>query len=351
MLPYLNRAISALFCALSLAFFVPTVHSQTLQSLATYNKPDRQQYLIQGAKKEGAVTVYAAMPRIYFNELSEPFEKKYGIKVNYWQATGETILQKVVNEANGGISNVDVIHSTAVVLEALVAENMLQEIHSPVHKGLIPAAVPAHRLYASTLQYVLVQAYNTGKVKKEDLPKTYEDLLAPKWKDKLAMEADDAEWMASVIKDMGEAKGVQYFKDLVANNSLSVRKGHTLLVNLVASGEVPLALTVYQYSVEQMKKKNAPIEWFAIEPAVSLMSGIGVAKKVPHPFAAILFYDYMLSPEAQTIIARRLGYVPTSTAVESPLKGVRLKYLDGADLFKDQDKSSAQMQAIFKTTR
>lgn len=348
---YLNRAISALFCALSLALVVIPAQSQTLQTLATYDKPDRQQYLIQGAKKEGSVTVYAAMPRIYFNQLIEPFEKKYGVKVNYWQATGETILQKVVHEANGGISNADVIHSTAVVLEALVAENMLQEIHSPVHKSLIPAAVPAHRLYASTLQYVLVQAYNTGKVKKEDLPKTYEDLLAPKWKGQLAMEADDAEWMSSVIKDMGEAKGVQYFKDLVANNSLSVRKGHTLLVNLVASGEVPLALTVYQYSVEQMKKKNAPIDWFAIEPAVSVMSGIGVAKKAPHPFAAILFYDYMLSPEAQTIIARRLGYVPTSTAVESPLKGVRLKYLDGADLFKDQDKSSAQMQAIFKTTR
>ncbi len=350
MLPHLNRTISALFCVLSLAFLVPTAHSQTLQSLATYNKPDRQQYLIQGAKKEGAVTVYAAMPRIYFSELIAPFEKKYGIKVNFWQATGETILQKVVNEVNGGISNVDVIHSTSLVMEALVAENMLQEIHSPVHKVLVPAAVPAHRLYASTLQYVLVQAYNTGKIKKEDLPKTYEDLLAPKWKGKLGIEAGDAEWMASVIKDMGEAKGVQYFKDLVTNNALSVRTGHTLLVNLVSAGEVPLALTVYQYSVEQMKQKNAPIDWFAIEPAVSIMSGMGVPKKVPHPFAAILFYDYMLSPEAQTIIAK-LGYVPTSTAVESPLKGVKIKYLDGAALFKDQEKTQAQFQSIIKPSR
>lgn len=349
-MPYLNRAISALVCALSLALIVTTVHSQTLQSLATYQKEDRQQRLIEGAKKEGSLLLYTAMPRIYLSQLTEPFEKKYGIKVNVWQATGETILQKVINEARGGSPVVDVIHSISPMMEALQRENVLQEIHSPVHKALIPSAVPAHRKYASTLQYVFVQAYNTSKVKKEDLPKTYEDLLAPKWKDKLGIEASDHEWMASVIKDMGDAKGVQFFKDLVANNSLSVRKGHTLLTNLVVSGEVPLALTVYQYSVEQLKKKNAPIDWFVIEPAVSILSGMGVANKAPHPHAAILYYDYMLGPEAQSVLAK-LGYVPTNTEIESPLKGVKLKFLDGAALLEDQEKSEAQFRTILSTER
>lgn len=350
MLPYSNRAVRALICSISLASIVPAAQAQALQGIATYQKEDRQQRLIEGAKKEGSLTLYTAMPRNYISQLTEPFEKKYGIKVNIWQATGETILRKVINETKGGVANADVVHSTALVLEALATENMVQEIHSPAHKELIPSAVPAHRLYASTLQYVFVQAYNTAKVRKEELPKSYEELSDPKWKGKLALEAEDAEWVASVIHDMGEAKGLRFFEDLVANNSLSSRKGHTLLVNLVAAGEVPLALTVYQYSVEQLKKKNAPIDWFAIEPAVSVMSGMGVPRNAPHPFAAVLFYDYMLGAEAQSIIAR-LGYVPTSTAIESPLKGVKIKYLDGAALFKEQGKSQAQLEAIFKAKR
>jgi iron(III) transport system substrate-binding protein len=346
---YLSGLANVLVCVLSLAI-APPARSQTLQSLAAYNKADREQRLIQGAKKEGALMLYTAIPGEYLAELREPFEKKYGIKVNVWRATGETILQKVMQEAKGGIANADVIHSTAVVLEALRAENMMQEIRSPVHGDLIPSAVPAHRQYASTLQYVFVQAYNTEKVRKEELPKTYEELLAPKWRGKLAIEANDAEWVASVIDDMGGAKGIRFFEDLVVNNLLSVRKGHALLVNLVASGEVPLALTVYQYAVEQLKKKNAPIDWFAIEPAVSMMSGMGVPKNAPRPFAALLFYDYMLGPEGQSIVAK-IGYVPTHAAVESPLKGVKLKYLDGAALFKEQEKSLRQLEAILETKR
>jgi iron(III) transport system substrate-binding protein len=349
----LNRILGALFCALPLAMAVSPAHGQTsspLKTLAIYEKPDRQQRLIEGARKEGSLLLYTAMPREYVRLLNEPFEKKYGIKVNVWQAIGETIVQKVINEDHGSKPVVDVIHSTSTLLEALSRENVLQEIRSPIQKSLIPTALPAHRQYASDLQYVFVQAYNTNKVKKEDLPKTYQDLLDPKWKGKLGIEASDNDWLASVISDMGEARGVQFFKDLVINNDLSVRQGHTLLTKLVVAGEVPLALTVYQYSVEQAKKQGAPIDWFVIEPAVSVFSGIGVAKKAPHPFAAMLYYDYMLSPEAQGILAT-IGYPPTNTEIESPVKGVKIKYLDGAALLDNQAKSDAQFKGVINAKR
>jgi iron(III) transport system substrate-binding protein len=360
LLPYLSRAKHASVCALSvislasltsLIVMIPlAAHSQTLQAIASYEGPDRQQRLIEGAKKEGSLLLYTAMPREYLMQLNEPFEKKYGIKVNVWQAIGETILQKVLNEDRSSNPVVDVIHSTSTMLEALQRENVLQEVHSPAQKSLIPAALPAHRKYASDLQYVIVQAYNTDKVKKEDLPKNYEDLLQPKWKGKLGIEASDNDWLASVVDDMGTAKGVQFFKDLMTNNAMSVRQGHTLMTKLVVAGEVPLALTVYQYSVEQARKKGAPVDWFAIEPAVSVLSGIGVARKAPHPYAALLYYDYMLSPEAQTILAK-IGYPPTSTEVESPLKGIKIKYLDAASLLENQEKSEAQFKTILNTKR
>src|SRR3981081_4570122 len=130
---------------------------------------------------------------------------------------------------------------------------------------------------------------------------------------------------------MGEAEGARFFRDLVAGNGLSVRSGHPLLTNLVASGEIPLALTVYQYSVEQAKKKGSPIDWFVIEPAVSITNAIGVARKAPHPDGAVLFYDYVIGPDGQRMLSK-IGYGPAHPKIESPVKGVRLKFLDAATL-------------------
>jgi ABC-type Fe3+ transport system substrate-binding protein len=341
----MKRVPIALTFAVSLVLLVHAAHSQTLQQLATYRGEDRQQRLIEGAKKEGVLLFYTTFPTEYADQLIEPFKSKYGTKVKVWRARSEIVLRKVVAEARAGSLNVDAITIIAPAAEALRRENLLQEIHSPYHEDLVRSAVPAHREWVATLQHVFVQAYNTNQVRKQDLPKTYRDLLAPKWKGKLAIEADDHEWMSSVIADMGSAEGVGFFRDLVASNGLSVRSGHPLLTNLVASGEVPLALTVYQYSVEQARKKGSPIDWFVIEPAVSIANGIGVAKKAPHPHAALLFYDYLISPEGQRILAK-IGYVPTNVKIESPVKGVKLKFLDAATLLDEQQKSTSLFEQI-----
>ena len=112
----------------------------------------------------------------------------------------------------------------------------------------------------------------------------------------------------------------------MARNGISPRTGHTLLTNLVVSGEVPLALTVYNYMPEQAKKKGAPIEWFALEPAVARSNAVGVARKARNPAAAVLFHEYMLT-EAQVLMVG-IDYVPTNTSVASPLKGVRIMITD-----------------------
>src|SRR6267142_3791762 len=289
LLPDLRRVSAALVFALSSS--VHTAHSQTLQKLAAYQGEDRQQRLVEGARKEGSLLFYTTVPIEYADQLIEPFRSKYGIKVDLWRARSEIVLRKVITEARAGGPSADVIAIISPQQEALRRENLLQEIRSPYHKDLAPSAVPAHREWVATLHHVFVQAYNTDKVRKEDLPKTYRDLLASRWKGKLAIEGDDHEWVSSVIADMGEAEGAKFFRDLVAGNGLSVRSGHPLLTNLVAAGEVPIALTVYQYSVEQAKKKGSPIDWFVIEPAVSITNAIGVARRAPHPHAALLFYE------------------------------------------------------------
>ena len=114
---------------------------------------------------------------------------------------------------------------------------------------------------------------------------------------------------------------------IVATNGVSVRKGHTLLTQLVVSGEIPLALTVYNYKAEQLKNKGAPIDWFSIGPAIARPNGVAVAKAAPHPHAAVLFYDFEISPEGQKILAGR-DFVPTSRKVDTPLNKIPMKFVD-----------------------
>ena len=345
-----NRTLAGLAFALaaSVALVFPPAHAQTLHKLATSTDEGREQRLIEGAKKEGSLLFYTTTPVEFASLLIEPFEKKYGIKVNVWRSRSELVLQRVLNEARGGNPAADVIVSLSPSIEALHRENLLQEISSRYHKELIPSAVAAHHEWASIQQLVFVQAYNTEKVSKDELPKTYQDLLAPKWKGKLGIEGSDHEWVSSVIKDMGEANGVRFFNELVGSNKLSVRNGHPLLTSLVASGEVPLALTVYQYSIDQAKKKGSPIDWFVIEPAITITNAIAVTKKAPHPHAALLFYEYMLSADAHRILAK-IGYFATNSKVAPPIENVKLKILEPTMLLEEHEKSYSRFESILRT--
>jgi iron(III) transport system substrate-binding protein len=237
-----------------------------------------------------------------------------------------------------------VVETNGPELESLHREKILQEVKSPFLSDLIEPALLPHHEWVGTRLNIFAIAYNTGRVKKAELPKTYQDLLNPKWKGKLGIEAEDLDWFAGVVSDMGEAKGTKLFRDIVATNGISVRKGHTLLANLVASGEVPMALTAYNYKVEQMKNKGAPIDWFTIAPAIARPNGVGVTRHAPHPNAAVLFYDFMIS-DAQPILLAR-DFVPTSKKVDTQLNKMPIKFVDPKVVLDENDKWSKLYEEI-----
>jgi iron(III) transport system substrate-binding protein len=136
------------------------------------------------------------------------------------------------------------------------------------------------------------------------------------------------------------------FKDIAAANRISVRKGHTLLTQLVVSGEVPLALTVYNYKAEQLKVQGAPIDWFTIGNAIARPNGVGVARKAPHPHAAVLFYDFELSEEGQKILATR-DFVPTSKKIDTPLNKLPMKFVDARVTIDEYDKWKTLYEELF----
>jgi iron(III) transport system substrate-binding protein len=258
--------------------------------------------------------------------LTAAFDRKYGVKVKVWRADSEGFLQRIVSEAKAKRNEVDVMAGSSSALEPLHREKLLQEVKSPNLADLIPESIASHREWASVYLNTIVQAYNTDLVKKESLPKTYRDLLKPEWKGKLGIEAEDFDWFAQVVRGLGEAEGLRLFREIVATNGISVRKGHTLLNNLVTAGEVPLALTVYGFTAEQSKRKGAPLDWFIIPPLIARPTAAGVARSAPHPYAAVLFFDFLIG-DAQPILASR-QFVSPSRKIESPFTKGPLELID-----------------------
>jgi iron(III) transport system substrate-binding protein len=293
------------------------------------------------------LTLYTTIAEKDLATLIEPFEARSGVEVTVWRAGTDKVLQRTLAEAAAGRHDVDVIHFGAPEMEALAREDVLAPVASPLHAQLQPGSVPPHRQWAATLLSVWVQAYNTTLIDRNSLPRTWADLADPRWKGKLGIEAKDQDWFASAVDVMGGGeKGLQFFRDLVARNGISVRLGHTLLTNLVISGDVPLALTVYNYMPEQAKQKGAPIDWFVLEPAIARANAVGIARNAPHPAEARLFYDYLLG-EAQSYFVS-MNYVPTNTTVAAPLKGLRILQTDPIRSLDEADRWTALFEEVMR---
>lgn len=306
----------------------------TAQEIASYQGADRTERLIEGAKKEGELTVYHAYPQLV--SVTAAFAKKYDIKVTVWRSGSENILQRIDTEARAGKHTVDIVQNNAPENEAAHRERLLQPVASPYLKDLIPGALAPHKDWVGITLDVYSAAYNTAKVKPEDLPKSYRDLLDPKWKGRLGIEAEDQAWFATLVETLGEPQGTKLFNDIVSSNGISVRKGHSLLTSLVASGEVPLALSVYSWNPSQLKAKGAPIQGLLIQPVVAQFSTVAMLKNAPHPNAAALFYDFALN-EGQEILAQ-MHFVPTSKKQPSPIGDTPLKMIDPGQALDLQDK-------------
>jgi ABC-type Fe3+ transport system substrate-binding protein len=322
--------------ALAVATSPTQAQTTKVADVALYAGPDRAQRLIDGGKREGTLTLYSNAPTDDNAALIGAFTKKHGIKVNLWRASSEDIRQRVLAEARAKRFEVDFILNNSPALEVLRGEHLLQEVRSPYLADLLAPAVPTHREWFGFCLNVLVQAYNTSLVKKDELPKHYQGLLDPRWKGRLGIEVDDSDWFAGLVEALGTDAGLKLFRDIAAGNGFSVRKGHTLLANLVVAGEVPLALTVFNYTAEQLKRRGAPLDWFALAPVVSMPNSIAIANSAPHPHAAVLLLDFMLA-DAQQLLAER-DYVVTSRKVASPLDRDALKVVDAAKVLAEGDK-------------
>ncbi len=331
------------------AFTVPGAHAQDRQAanreIYLYQGADRAQRLVSQARKEGSLSLYSTMTPEDAGPLIAAFEKKYGVKVAMWRAINQKLVQRALAEARAGKYPVDAYEGSGHGMEILHREGLLEKFWSPAFGDIPPEAFPRHGYYAPDNLLFFVMGYNTKLVKPEDVPGTYEELLQPRWSGNLGIEASDIMWFAAVAKAMGEAKGLAYFEKL-AGMKPQIRSGHTLMTELVAAGEIPIVLTLYNQAVDKLKERGAPIDWKPLPPAFGRADGIALAKQAPHPHAALLFADFVLSPEGQRII-KAASRVPVNRTVDSSFQKFDFRIIDLSTLVDEWDTWEGRWQTLF----
>jgi iron(III) transport system substrate-binding protein len=283
---------------------------------------DREQRLVPAAKKEGSVTFYTSMQTQESGPLAKAFEAKYGIKVQLWRATSDQVIQRIVNEARANRQGLDVVETNAPEIDQVGRENILAPFHTPHSADLPDWAIPPHHRWYAARANLWVVAFNTAKVKKEEIPQNYEGFVDPKWKGRIGIESTDQDWMYAVVNYLGEQRGMEMFGKLAALRP-DMRLGHALLAQLIAAGEIQVGLTVYSGNADSIKKRGGPIDWVAVEPIVGRPQAVAVARNARNPNAALLFAEFMLSPEGQKLL-NELDRNPSSKREDTLL--TRFKY-------------------------
>ena len=292
--------------------------SPAVLAVASYAGADRTERLVAAARQEGELMLYSSLTQEDQLKLAADFKRRYGVTVKFWRGSQAHILQRVISETRGGRFEFDALETNAPQLEALAREKLLQKMSSPyLEQELLPETVPAHGEWAPDRLNLIVYAYNTNAVKTGNVPATWQELLDTKWKGRIGMESTNIEWFAALIESMGEEPGLNLFRRM-GDNGVAVRTGHTHSTGRVIAGEIPVMLGVYSHDVDRMKAKGAPVDWFVLPPAVLLPSAVAVSRRAPHPNAAALFYDYMLT-EGQRFYTE-VHRVPANKNYDSPVR-------------------------------
>jgi iron(III) transport system substrate-binding protein len=326
--------------------------SETLQAVAKLKGNERQTRLVEGARKEGNLIWYSSTTADDSLALNRKFEELYPfVKVQHLRAPSEKILDRILLESRAGSFKADLVTLPEIDLTVLTQKKLLLK-HAGVEDAAFPASVKDPAGYWTGVYITaVVLAYNTALVKPQAAPKTYADLLDPKWKRLMGVDTEPYSWFITSFRYLesrqGAAAATEYFKRLAAQD-LEWRKGHTLIGQLIAAGEFPLGVEMRVHAVEQIKAQGAPVDWVALDGVVPINNvGVGITAGGANTHAAALYYDFLLSRAGmETIKARRR--IPTRADVTVPyLKPYKLLPFD-AQAVEHMDRYITQFRELMK---
>lgn len=270
--------------------------------------------LIAGAKREGNVVVYSTMTLDESQKILTGFEKKYPfLRGSIYRTGGAALLNRILSEDRAGKNYFDLVMARGDMVLPMK------------RKGLLAAYVSAEQRFYDddlkdpqgywTAMYIspIVLGFNTRMVRGSEAPKSYDDLLDPKWKGKISLDSTGYALLMGLKRAWGEIRAVEYLRRLAAQKPI-IQRGNTARLQLTVAGEFPLLIT-YNYMIQGFAAKEAPVDWVALEPVIVQINPVMVAAKARHPNAARLLIDFILSREPQNIL-RDLKRVPARSDVE-----------------------------------
>jgi iron(III) transport system substrate-binding protein len=329
--------------------------------IVAYRGADREQQLIEGARREGQVVLYSGM---IVNQMLRPlaaaFAAKYPfVKLIYWRADSEELLPKLSAEARAGKPVADLFEGSGGG-EVAVEAGLTQPFYSPL-LAEYPERYrdPKGELAATRLSYFGL-AYNTRQVSADKAPKTYLDLLDPQWKGRMAWPyATTGRYLFLINLRLawGEERAMAYFRNLAAQKIINFAAGSArTLVDRVIAGEYPLALNIYAHHPLISAAKGAPVNTQLMDPVASAAGTISVVKDAPHPHAAMLLLDYILSREGQKILAAAEYFpahpdvppLPQLAAIVPKTAGFAENYIPPQQLKSYIDSTDQILQNLFR---
>ncbi|HEX2228319.1 MAG TPA: extracellular solute-binding protein [Candidatus Binatia bacterium] len=280
------------------------------------------------AKQEGRLVFYTSWGPSDADYVIKAFEKRYPpLRVEIIRASSERTLTRLLNEHRAGTFLGDVVAVSGIQSGILKAKGALDRYQSAEATNF-PAEWRDPDGYGTGLhQTIYVIGYNSRLVSPDAVPKSYEDLLQPRWRGQLGWDTEEYYLFGALMKARGKEKGLEYWRRL-AGQQINFRKGYTLISELISAGEFPMAVSLYQHRVDEYAEKGAPLQWIAPNPLVGGdPNKISLLKNAPRPNAAKLFIDFMLSAEGQKLLQDK-GRSPGRLGV-----GPRNPRLKGAKIF------------------
>jgi iron(III) transport system substrate-binding protein len=306
------------------------------QSAALLLKPyevlkgkEREQKLSEGAKREGKIVIYSFTAVDQLTPLLEEFQKRYPfIKAEHYRGNATAVFNKFTTEARAGQTLADVIDISAGETHTLFQMGFIDPYLSPSREGIPKEFMDEKGYWTAHYHFVIGLGFNTQHIKPAEAPKSYEELVNPKWKGRFSLDPADQDLFGALLIHWGKEKALDYFRNLAKLEPRMV-SGHTQQANLVGAGEIHMAPWLYGYRPLQLKDEGAPVETLLFEPVLSNPAYLLLTKNSPHPHAAALLIDWALSADGgMKFFAEKFGRTPTRRGLKERFPQLRMdKYL------------------------
>jgi iron(III) transport system substrate-binding protein len=272
------------------------------------------------ADAEGKLMFYATFNAADSKMLADGFRQAYPkIEPSFYRTTDAALMERILTESRAGQNLWDVAVTTSFYGHNLKKRGLFATYDSPERKYFREGYKDPQSAWTSIYTNYAAFGYNSGTVAKTAVPKTHADLLKSEWKGQIGLDSKAYEWFGTMLKVMGEEKGLAFMRELARQSQL--RAGRTLLAQLVAAGEFKGALSAYSQTFEVLKPSGAPVDWVYLNPVFANIHPAGISSKAPHPNAARLFMDFILSRRGQEIVGA-MNRIPDR--IDTPPQQARL---------------------------